>query len=163
MPAAVTITTFASAMNMTPTEAQNQLMELGFYPHELELAELVLVAEMAWADGEVQPIERYLLERYCDELVELANLRRPDAPLTRQRARRQLNRLLRRPLSAAQRRRALDALRVLWSSAPHGSAARYRALEQATQVADAAGEPRWHRAEERWQARLLMALNEGER
>ncbi|MBL8956391.1 MAG: hypothetical protein JNK82_36795 [Myxococcaceae bacterium] len=148
---------------MTPSReaAVNELVELGFAGDELELAELLLVCEMAWADGEVQPVERYLLERYCDELVELVNARGPAVPLTHEQARRQLDRLLRRRLSPGQRRRALDALRTLWNTAPRGEVTRNRTLEWATAVADSEGEPRWHPGEEHWQARLLLALRDG--
>lgn len=141
-------------MNLTRESALETLRRLGFSAHEVELAELIPACEMAWADGHVDPAERFLVEVYADRLVDALTARSGPCP-THGRARSVVNRLLKHRLSPRQRRLALRALEVLCGDSP---AARHRMLEWATAVADIAGEPAWHRAEERWHHQLLLAF-----
>lgn len=136
-----------------------RLEALGFRGLDVYLADLIPAVEMAWADGEVQPNERALLDAWCEALVEQLN-REAGAPFfTLQRARARLEWLLRRRTTPAERYSALQAL-AEWTRGPEGAGRRARMLEWAEAVAAVDGHPVWDTRELFWLQTLRRRLGE---
>jgi hypothetical protein len=142
----------------TETErALHQLGSLGFKGMDVYLAEMISAVEMAWADGEIQPKERALLEAYCEALTDSLNEHAGAQFFRLSRTRRLLDRLAARRLSPAERLVALRALKT-WSGAkPSGEEMHKRMLAWAKAVA--AGNPEWDVRELFW---LETMKHEGE-
>lgn len=88
----------------------DDLASLGLRGTDTYFAELIPAAEMAWADGVVQPNERALLEAYASELVERLNREAMAPAFTGARAQAMLARLLSRRMRPYERHAALRAL-----------------------------------------------------
>lgn len=147
-------------MNLNMEQAARDLAGLGFRGLDLYLAELIPAVEMAWADGEIQPNERAMLECYCESLVESLNRAAGASVFTLRRAFNLLELLLRRRLSAHERYRALRALSALAGPGPSGAARRQRMLEWAEAVGAVAGRPVWDTRELFWLQALERNLGE---
>ena len=92
--------------------AVRDLAAMGFKGHDVYLAELIPVVELAWADGQIEPNERALLESYCAALTDRLN-RAAGAPFFRLgHTLRVLDRLTQRRLSPAQRMVSVCALKA---------------------------------------------------
>jgi hypothetical protein len=126
---------------MTSSQTASDLSLLGLGDDTSFLVELFPVVEMAWADGEIQPNEKSLLEAYCEAIVAAENeaAKRPVASVHQ--ARLVLQRLLQRRLPSTDRFRALRAMRDLTAGSAVGAEKRKRALEWAEAIAAVAGRP----------------------
>ena len=140
-------------MNEERQQALTRLAALGFQGADVYLAELIPAVEMAWADGEIQPRERLVLEAYCEALVDRLNREAGYAFFTLRRAHRLLGALLTSRLSPAARQAALEAL-----SRADGVADRERMLTWAEAVGGAAGAPPWDTREQFWLQAMRRAF-----
>jgi hypothetical protein len=137
-------------MNQHVEQALCDLKGLGFKGRDVYLAELILITEMAWADGNIQPNERALLEAFCETLTERLN-RDAGAPFFSLRhAFLILDRLSARRLTPDDRLRALRAVRLLSGTSTKGEAMRQELLQWATAVAAVDGSPVWDTRELFW-------------
>lgn len=139
-------------------EAIQELAELGFRGRDVYLAELVIAVEMAWADGEIQPEERAMLEAYCEDLVLRLNQNAGATFFTLSRALLLLDRISRQRLCPADRQRALSALKAWAGATPAGESMRNRMVDWAAAVGAAGGWPRWDTRELFWLQRLKREL-----
>jgi hypothetical protein len=137
-------------MNLQAEDALRVLSVLGFKGRDVYLAELIPAAEMAWADGEIQPNERAMLEAYCETLVERLNQQAGARFFSVARAKALLERLTQRRLRPAERQAALYALKTWSGLALTGAQMRKRMIEWAEAVAAVDGSPVWDTRELFW-------------
>lgn len=145
-------------MTLNAEQAARDLAALGIRGPDLYLAELIPAVEMAWADGEIQPDERAMLECYCESLIEALNRDAGANVFTLRRAFNLLELLLRRRLRPDERYRALRSLAVLAGAGPSGAERRRRMLEWAEAVGAIAGRPVWDTRELFWLQALRRHL-----
>lgn len=145
-------------MDSEKKNALEQLHSLGFRGRDVYLAELILAVEMAWADGEIQPGERAMLEAYCEDLVHRLNQHAGAPFFTSGQALSLLDRLSRHRLSPADRHRAIAALKAWSGATPAGEEMRARMLDWAAAVAAADGWPSWDTRELFWLQALKREL-----
>lgn len=145
-------------MNLDMEQAVRDLASLGLRGPDLYLAELFPAVEMAWADGQIQPDERAMLECYCESLVDVLNRDAGANVFTLRRAFNVLELLLRRRLRPVDRYRALRSLAVLAGTGPAGAERRRRMLEWAEAVGAIAGRPVWDTRELFWLQALQRHL-----
>jgi|GEM_PF-2856952 hypothetical protein len=141
---------YLRGMNLQAEDALRVLSVLGFKGRDVYLAELIPAVEMAWADGEIQPNERAMLEAYCETLVERLNQQAGANFFSVARAKSLLERLSRRRLRPAERQAALFALKTWSGLALSGAQMRKRMLEWAEAVAAVDGSPVWDTRELFW-------------
>lgn len=130
--------------------ALQALATLGFKGRDVYLAELIPAVEMAWADGEIQPNERAMLESYCEALVDRLNAQAGATFFTLRRALTLLDLLSQRRLWPAERQAALIALKSWAGPGMNGEQMRKRMLEWSEAVAAVAGKPVWDTRELFW-------------
>lgn len=147
-------------MHMDTELATRDLATLGFRGQDVYLAELIPAVEMAWADGEIHPNERAMLEAYCEALTEKLNEDAGANVFTLRRALAVLELLLRKRLYASERYRALRALATLAGGGPAGQRRRKRMLEWAEAVAAVAGRPVWDSRELFWLQAMKRTFGE---
>ena len=138
-------------------ETTRRLRSLGFKGSAVYLVELVIAAEMAWADGEVQPNERALLQAYCEALVDQLNSVAGARLFTTRQALDTLDRLLRRRMRPFEREWILDCVRRL-SSGRGGHQTRQRVLQWCEAIGAVDGSPVWDARELFWLQRVRTAL-----
>lgn len=143
---------------MGRTHALERLQTLGLQGDDVSLAELIPAVEMAWADGEVQPNERAVLEAYAQSLVETLPAPPGGRRLTLARALAWLTQWTRRRLAPHERRQALESVRLL-SAHPGGAAMRKRVVEWCEAVAAVDGSPVWDAREVLWLQRVRATLD----
>lgn len=137
-------------MNSATERARRDLAALGFRGRELHLAELVPAIEMAWADGELGPNERTLLEAYCEALTSRLNHDGSAGVFLLARNLLVLDRLTRRRLGPSQRVTLLRALKALKGPGSSATQMRQRMFEWAEAVAAVEGSPVWDVRELVW-------------
>jgi hypothetical protein len=142
---------------MDRTRALDRLRQLGFTGADVYFAELIPAAEMAWADGEVQPNELAVLHAYGEALVESLNRQVGATLFKTPRALAWLKKLTQRRLSPHERAWALEAVRAL-SNGPSGLAMRKRIVEWCEAVAAVDGSPVWDVREAFWLQRVKTSL-----
>lgn len=137
-------------MHIETERALRDLATLGFKGRDVYLAVLIPLVEMAWADGEVQPNERALLENYCADLTDRLNRQAGARFFHLDHALLVLARLIHRRLSPVERLVALGALKTWVGAGPGGEALRKGLLEWAEAVAVVDGSPVWDTRELFW-------------
>lgn len=145
-------------MNQAKEEALQELGTLGFRGRDVYLAELIVAVEMAWADGEIQPEERSMLEAYCEDLVLRLNRHAGAHFFTLSRALTLLDRLSRQRLRPVDRQRALAAIKTWIGVTPAADEMRNRMIDWAAAVAVTGGWPRWDTRELFWLQTLKREL-----
>lgn len=138
-------------------ELTRRLRTLGFKGSAVYLVELVIAVEMAWADGEVQPNERALLEAYCEALVEQLNATAGARLFTTRQALDTLARLLRRRLRPYEREWVLDCVRRM-SAGRTGDLTRKRVMQWCEAIGAVDGSPVWDARELFWLQRVRTVL-----
>ncbi len=137
-------------MKLQTEDALRVLSALGFRGRDVYLAELIPAVEMAWADDEVQPNERAMLEGYCEDLVERLNQQAGATLFSVARAKELLDGLTRRRLRPVERQAALYALQAWSGLTLTGAQMRKRMVEWAEAVAAVDGSPVWDTRELSW-------------
>lgn len=119
-------------------QALQLFARLGVNGQEVYFVELIPLAVMAWADGELQQPERRVLEAVVEDHVHWLN-EQVGAPVFHvSTGRRVLERFLGRRLTSGERGLLLEGLRRWFASASTGPLVGQRVLEWATQVAGVA-------------------------
>jgi hypothetical protein len=158
----VKVNTMAGAyrwpMNATREQALDELGALGFRGRDVYLAELIVAVEMAWADGEIQPEERAMLEAYCEDLVIRLNQQVGAPFFTLSRALTLLDRISRQRLRPVERQRALAAIKTWAGITSSGESMKARMVDWAEAVGAAGGWPRWDTRELFWLQTLRREL-----
>jgi hypothetical protein len=124
--------------------SHDDLALLGLHGADTYFAELIPAAEMAWADGEVQPNERALLEAYASDLIERLNREAGAPAFSGARAQAMLARLLQRRMRPYERHAALRLL------SGRSREAKRRMLQWVEAVAAVDGHPVWDTRELFW-------------
>lgn len=137
-------------MNSATERARRDLGCLGLRGRDIHLAELVPAIEMAWADGEIGPSERTLLEAYCEALTSRLNHEGHAGVFLLARNLLVLDRLTQRRLSPSQRLRVLSALSALKGRGVSAAQMNQRMFEWAEAVAAVEGSPVWDVRELLW-------------
>jgi len=145
-------------MKLKIEDALTVLSALGFRGRDVYLAELIPAVEMAWADDQVQPNERAMLEAYCEDLVERLNKQSGAGFFSVARAKALLEVLTQRRLRPAERRAALCALQAWSGLMLSGEQMRKRMLEWAEAVAAVDGSPVWDVRELVWLQEMKQKL-----
>lgn len=129
-------------MKDTFEDAVETLSQLGFSGPDIYLAELIPLVETAWADGQIQPSERALLEAICVRQTRWLNEKAGVNVFSAERSLQLLHRELERRLTPHQRQAALIALEHWWRATGQWREAPKRLIRWANVVARSAGLPR---------------------